>query len=176
MLAALFEFVHQVGPVFWLILLLSLWLWQLLLRGFQGQWRRAAEVEASLAERWQFWRRQPWRRAEPVRRLLLADYRYWQGRHLGTIRMLINLLPLLGLLGTVDGMVSIFSEIERLGMDPRYFSKGIAQALLTTLAGLAAALSGLWFLHLLERRGREQLNRLRRQLPRQLHREETAHG
>jgi biopolymer transport protein ExbB len=62
-------------------------------------------------------------------------------RHgLVTLAALAALLPLLGLLGTVIGMLSTFESIRLHGTaDPRLLADGIRQALLTTQAGLLAA-------------------------------------
>ena len=53
-----------------------------------------------------------------------------------------HLSPLLGLLGTVMGMIEAFMQIERVGsqVDPAVLSGGIWEALLTTAFGLAVAI------------------------------------
>ena len=54
--------------------------------------------------------------------------------------------PLIGLLGTVTGLVEVFSNMPAGGMvDKTLFSQGISLALLTTMAGLAIALPALLF-------------------------------
>jgi len=58
-------------------------------------------------------------------------------KHLNTISVIATLLPMLGLLGTVVGMVTAFNAISHFGTgDPRIVAEGISQALLTTEAGL----------------------------------------
>jgi biopolymer transport protein ExbB len=61
--------------------------------------------------------------------------------------------PLLGLLGTVLGMINAFDQLKNSGMqvDPSILSAGISQALLTTAAGLIVALPALSLWHLYER-------------------------
>lgn len=59
---------------------------------------------------------------------------------LGTIAVLATVAPLLGLLGTVAGMIETFQAITAYGnSDPQVLSNGISQALLTTKFGLIAA-------------------------------------
>ncbi|RLD17864.1 MAG: hypothetical protein DRI36_02780 [Caldiserica bacterium] len=67
--------------------------------------------------------------------------------HLPTISTLAQISPLLGLLGTVGGMVSTFTTINLFGTgDPQSLAKGISQSLITTQSGLIVAIPAL-FLH-----------------------------
>lgn len=65
-----------------------------------------------------------------------------------------NISPLLGLLGTVIGMISAFQQLEVAGnkVDPAVLSGGIWEALLTTAVGLAVAIPAIAALNLLESR------------------------
>ncbi len=65
---------------------------------------------------------------------------------------LVKISPLLGLLGTVSGMIATFRVLHVFGIaDPRSLSGGISCALLTTQAGLIIALPGLFSHHRLSR-------------------------
>ena len=62
---------------------------------------------------------------------------------LGTIAVIT---PLLGLLGTVIGMIKVFSQIQLAGIgDPSVLAGGISEALITTAAGLGVAIPALIF-------------------------------
>ncbi len=62
-------------------------------------------------------------------------------RFLSTLGMLAAIAPLLGLLGTVTGMIDTFHVITRHGTgDPRMMSGGISEALVTTMLGLTVAI------------------------------------
>jgi biopolymer transport protein ExbB len=62
-------------------------------------------------------------------------------RFLSTIGILAAIAPLLGLLGTVTGMIITFEMIASFGAgDPRMMAGGISQALITTAAGLIVAI------------------------------------
>lgn len=62
-------------------------------------------------------------------------------RFLSTLGMLAAIAPLLGLLGTVTGMINTFHVITSHGTgDPRIMSGGISEALVTTMLGLAVAI------------------------------------
>ena len=62
-------------------------------------------------------------------------------RGLQTLRVLAVIAPLLGLLGTVTGLIETFQSITLFGTgDPRLMAGGISQALVTTVLGLVAAI------------------------------------
>ena len=68
-------------------------------------------------------------------------------RGINLIKVIAALGPLLGLLGTVVGMIEVFQSITLHGTgDPRLMADGISQALVTTVWGLLAAIP-LTFLH-----------------------------
>lgn len=62
-------------------------------------------------------------------------------KRIGTIKILAAVAPLLGLLGTVTGMIATFQSITLFGTgDPKLMAGGISQALITTVLGLIAAI------------------------------------
>ncbi len=69
-----------------------------------------------------------------------------------TLSFLGNTAPLLGLLGTIIGMIKAFMVIEQAGgqVDAQALAGGIWEAMLTTGVGLAVAIPVLLLLHLLE--------------------------
>ncbi len=74
-------------------------------------------------------------------------------RFLPTLNVLAAVAPLLGLLGTVTGMINTFQIITVYGTgDPRMMSGGISEALVTTQLGLAVAVPIMILHHILERR------------------------
>lgn len=65
-------------------------------------------------------------------------------RYLSVLDTIITLAPLLGILGTVTGIIGSFDLLGSAGIeDPKAVTGGIAQALLTTAAGLAIAIVAL---------------------------------
>lgn len=60
---------------------------------------------------------------------------------INTIKIIATIAPLLGLLGTVIGVLHSFDSISKLGLgDPSIFSAGISIALITTVAGMIVAI------------------------------------
>ena len=81
-------------------------------------------------------------------------------RYLPTLDTMITLAPLLGILGTVTGIISSFNMLGSVGVEsPAMFTAGIGQALLTTAFGLAIAIFSLipynWFLSRIEKTTQE---------------------
>jgi biopolymer transport protein ExbB len=67
-------------------------------------------------------------------------------RFLNTLGTIASITPLLGLLGTVLGMIQVFNAITSVGVgDPTQLAGGISQALLTTAAGISVAIPSLIF-------------------------------
>jgi biopolymer transport protein ExbB len=67
-------------------------------------------------------------------------------RNLNTLGTIASISPLLGLLGTVIGMIKVFSVIVTAGVgDPGVLAGGISEALITTAAGLSVAIPSLMF-------------------------------
>jgi biopolymer transport protein ExbB len=65
-------------------------------------------------------------------------------RYLNTLGTIATISPLLGLLGTVVGMIQVFSAITTQGVgNPSALAGGISQALITTAAGMSVAIPAL---------------------------------
>ena len=88
-------------------------------------------------------------KAKPVNLNRIVNvYSLWIGEHqavtdyyLRSLKTFSSILPLMGLLGTIVGMLETFSGIRDFGMEnPSLLTMGIRQALLTTQAGLVTAL------------------------------------
>ncbi len=71
---------------------------------------------------------------------------YDLGRYLNTLGTIAAITPLLGLLGTVIGMIKVFAAITAHGVgDASVLAGGISEALITTAAGLSVAIPTLMF-------------------------------
>jgi len=77
-------------------------------------------------------------------------------KNLSTVKLLAAVAPLLGLLGTVIGMIETFQAITLFGTgDPKLMADGISQALVTTMLGLITAVPLLFMHNQLDTRSRE---------------------
>jgi len=160
------QFIEMGGPVLWGILLASLLLWILVIERYwfmlwthRTQFKNKALSWQARSDRHSWFARQ-------IRRRLLSEGRSAIEASLPLIKMLTSILPLLGLLGTVNGMISTFDVMTRFGTDnARGMASGISEALITTMAGLVTALSGLYFNADLKRRAALESQRMADLLP-----------
>ena len=146
------NFLSDASIIFWVIMLLSLLMWWTISRCYlQYIWQYPA-LSRHYQSLWADWQDQSHLLALAVRDGFISELESRLTRKLIFVKTLTGVLPLMGLLGTVDGMIDNFSVLsDNLGVSA-LFSHGIAQALLTTLAGLVTGLSGLYFSHSLQKR------------------------
>jgi len=154
------------GSVLAVILLVAMLLWSLIIERAFYLWfvhpQRAKRVE----EMWQTRSdHQSWY-ARQVRQRLISRVSMALETNLGLIKTLVALCPLLGLLGTVMGMMEVFDVMGATGSNsPRAMSAGVSKATLPTLAGMVTALSGVMVSHFLSNRAAYERDVLSEHLP-----------
>ncbi|MHB1950931.1 MAG: MotA/TolQ/ExbB proton channel family protein [Acidiferrobacteraceae bacterium] len=84
-------------------------------------------------------------------------------RYLNALGTIAAIAPFLGLLGTVLGMIRMFSALGMSGGDPAVLAHGISQALITTASGLTIAIPSLIFYRYFRARIRELLTDMEQQ-------------
>ena len=90
-------------------------------------------------------------REAEISRIISQEIRNLEN-YLGGLEVVASISPLLGLFGTVLGMIKAFLNLEKAGsqIDPALLAGGIWEALLTTAFGLAIAIPALAAYHLFE--------------------------
>ena len=87
-----------------------------------------------------------------IKDMSLADINLKKNKNLNQIKGLVALCPLLGLLGTVTGMIEVFDVMAFTGTgNPRLMAGGISKATLPTMTGLVISITGLFAITFLER-------------------------
>ena len=142
--AAVRAFVERGGDVLLLIAAVTFLMWTLMLERFWYfkviQPREARRVEEAWRARSDH---ESWF-ANQVRRLLVSEMRLNLNHSVDSIKTLVALCPLLGLLGTVTGMIEVFDVMAIAGSgNTRAMASGVSKATIPTMAGMVAALSGL---------------------------------
>ncbi len=160
-LVATRDFVERGGPVIPAIIAVTFLMWVLIIeRYWYLRTGHQRAVEAALAT----WRSRSetasWH-AHQIRRMLVSRVTARLGSTVPLIKTFVALCPLLGLLGTVTGMVEVFDVMAVAGTgNPRAMASGVSYATIPTMAGMVAALSGLVFSVQLERRARRERDRI----------------
>ena len=140
------QFFESGGTVLWVILAVSILLWTMIIERY---WYIKLEHPRTLLINLADWQKREdkvsWY-ARSVRTAILSKVALDLTRSLPTIRILIILCPLLGLLGTVTGMIHVFDVVALEGTsNAKAVADGVSLATIPTLAGLVTALSGYYF-------------------------------
>ena len=139
-------FIDQGGVVIWCIMLVCLLLWTLIIeRYFFIKLIYPNILRRQIKEWGQRKERKSWY-AHRIREVLISQSTAQLSTFVSTIKTLIVICPLLGLLGTVTGMISVFEVIAFQGTsNAQAMASGIFRATIPTMTGLVIALSGLYF-------------------------------
>jgi biopolymer transport protein ExbB len=133
------------GPVMWVLLLVCVTLWLLLVERFWFLRYVFPQIRAHLLADWQARTdRSSWR-AKAIRRETVCEVQLQLQAWLSTIRTLIAVCPLLGLLGTVTGMIGVFEIITLTGGESQAIAGGVYRATVPTMSGLVISLSAQYF-------------------------------
>ena len=96
-----------------------------------------------------------------LRQLMMARLKQSLGRNIDLTKTLIKLCPLLGLLGTVLGMLEVFDAVAATGSNnPRSTASGVSKATVTTMAGMVVAIASLLAVNVVSRRLTSEGNKL----------------
>lgn len=160
-LSTLTDFLDAGGDVLWAILAVTIWLWCLI---FERYWFFLREFPLDRAARVSAWRETDvsvtWF-ALQKRRQLFSEAECQMLRNLKLITALIALLPMLGLLGTVTGMIQVFEVMAFMGSgNPRAMADGVSAATIPTMAGMVVAILAIPFATELNRRYQREKRRL----------------
>lgn len=99
--------------------------------------------------------------AEKIRLQFLSIVNIRAQRNLSTIKLIVMVAPLLGLLGTVTGMINVFDVMAATGSsNARAMAAGVSKATIPTMAGMVVSLSGLLFSVFLRRKAASLLDSL----------------
>lgn len=159
------DFLEMGGPVLLAIGALTLVMWILIFERVifyrTGLRRLTQGVLATWKARSE---RRSWN-ARSIRDAMISRVSLSIDEYLPLIKTLVALCPLLGLLGTVTGMIEVFEVMAFSGTgNPRSMAAGVSRATIPTMAGMVAALSGLFASTLLARFAHRRVEHLRAEL------------
>lgn len=156
--SALTDFLNTGGNVLWFILLVTCWLFFVIIERYWFFLREYPAQRKLRREAWQARADKTSWFAEKQRKQLLSELDCMMSRQMKLIPALIALLPMLGLLGTVTGMIQVFEVMAYLGSgNPRAMANGVSAATIPTMAGMVISLVGIPFATELHRRHQREL-------------------
>ena len=137
-------FLETGGSVLNFIGFITVVMWTLMLERFYFFYRVFPSHAENVQREWESRDDHSSWSAHQIRRLLVSEQRMELEDGLAYIRVLVALCPLLGLLGTVTGMIEVFDVMAVAGSgNAKAMAGGVSKATIPTMAGMVAALSGL---------------------------------
>ena len=161
LLESLRNFLNTGGDVLWAILLASICLWTLVAERFLFFRWTYPERKAYWVNQWDSRADRNSKPALYIRECILSQAKITMNRTVPVINMLVKLCPLLGLLGTVTGMIHVFDVLSITGNgNARAMAAGVSQATIPTMAGMMIAIGGLYFSKRIEERVSDETHNL----------------
>ncbi|MGV0005316.1 MAG: MotA/TolQ/ExbB proton channel family protein [Candidatus Porifericomitaceae bacterium WSBS_2022_MAG_OTU9] len=143
-LEAVRDFFELGGMVLVVIAALMLCMWLLIFERVMYLWFRHPQLCRQALALWQARQERSSWQALRIREMLISTTSQQLEKRVHLIHTCIILFPLLGILGTVTGMVQVFEVVAISGAgNPRSMAAGVSMATVPTMAGMVAALSGL---------------------------------
>jgi biopolymer transport protein ExbB len=163
--ASIRDFMELGGDVLYGIMLTLFLMWTLILERLWYFYRVHPKHMRETIEAWETRADTTSWYAKQVREQLISQTNVALKRNVGFIKALIAICPLLGLLGTVTGMVTVFDVMTYSGSgNARAMAAGVSKATIPTMAGMVAALSGVYFGTWLEHKAATETEALEDQL------------
>jgi len=140
------EFLETGGDVLLWILVVTVLMWCLIVERILYFRRTHPKIVDGVQQKWDARDDQTSWYARQIRKQWISETRMRLRHSVPMIQTLVALCPLLGLLGTVTGMMEVFDVMAGSGSgNARAMASGISKATIPTMAGMVAALSGFYF-------------------------------
>ncbi len=155
---AIRDFMNLGGPVLRIIAVAIFLMWVLIVERIMYFRTTMKTMSREIHDSWESREeRQSWN-AQQIRELMISRFEMATNQGIAMIQAFVALCPLLGLLGTVTGMISVFQVLAVSGSgNVRAMAGGVSQATVPTMAGMVGALSGVLLVTLLTRRAAREV-------------------
>ena len=155
---AIRDFMGLGGPVLKAIAVTIFLMWVLIIERILFFRSSMRSMSREIHDKWESRsERKSWN-AYQIRELMISRFSMSVNRGITMIQTFVALCPLLGLLGTVTGMIAVFQVLAVSGSgNVRAMAAGVSQATVPTMAGMVGALSGVLFVTILSRRATREV-------------------
>jgi biopolymer transport protein ExbB len=142
---AIRDYLEMGGPVLYLIGAFLVIMWIMIIERIIYFMTRHQEIVKRTIDKWNARpERKSWA-AHRIREAMISEVRLSANRYIDLIQACVALCPLMGLLGTVSGMIKVFEVMAQMGTgNARAMASGVSQSTIPTLSGMVAALSGMF--------------------------------
>ena len=164
-LDAISLFMEKGGDVLYLILVVVFVMWVLIIERLWFFTLEYRKQKKAVIDAWEARsERKSWY-AHKIRLAMISEVNDNLNFGVPTIKTFVALCPLVGLLGTVTGMIEVFEVMATQGSsNARAMAAGVSKATIPTMAGMVAALSGVFLATFIERKANREAGRLEDQL------------
>lgn len=158
---AIRAFIERGGDILYLVLVVTFIMWVLII---ERLWFYSLEYKKHKNRVIGTWEARPERKswyAHKIRIAMISEINHNLFQGVNLIKTLVALCPLIGLLGTVTGMIDVFDVMGSQGSsNARAMAAGVSKATIPTMAGMVAALSGVFLSTYIEKRAKREAERL----------------
>ena len=160
-LNAIRDFLELGGDVLYAIMAVLFLMWTFILERLWYFYRVHPAEKQQIQDSWEARADTTSWYAKRIREQLISQTSIALKHNVGLIKALIAICPLLGLMGTVTGMISVFDVMTFSGSgNARAMAAGVSKATVPTMAGMVAALSGVYFGTWLEHKASTETEKL----------------
>jgi biopolymer transport protein ExbB len=154
-IGAVRDLVDEGGPFVFMIFLCGFVMWTLVIERIWYFWRILPRQVHETIQTWQSRSEHGSWCAHQIRRAMISRLNNEMSANQLLLRVLVPLSPLLGLIGTVSGMLEVFDSMALRGSaDARAMASGVSHAMICTLSGLAVSITGLYPVYYFQSRTR----------------------
>lgn len=154
---AIRTFMERGGDVLYLILLVLLIMWALIVERLWFYWVEYRKQRKQIVDSWEAREERKSWYAHKIRKAMLSEASDNLMQGVSMIKTLVALCPLVGLLGTVTGMIEVFDVMASQGSsNARAMAAGVSKATIPTMSGMVAALSGVFLSTYIERKAKRE--------------------
>ncbi len=160
------SFMRTGGPVLWVIAIVLVMMWSMIIERFIFLGSIFPRQTRRIIARWDARKDTTSWYAHRIRESWISQATEDANQNIMAIKTLVAICPLVGLLGTVLGMINVFETMATAGSsNPRLMADGISMATIPTMAGMVAALSGLFVSTQLESSAKNKMAHLIDHMP-----------
>jgi biopolymer transport protein ExbB len=148
LLQGIIELANDGGPFVLWIFASGVLMWALIIERFWYFSRVLPKQAAELQAQWMARQDKTSWCARQIRTAMISRLNTAMTTGFPVMQVLVPMSPLLGLIGTVSGMLEVFDSMALRGnADARSMASGVSEAMICTMTGLAVSITGLWPVH-----------------------------